>query len=248
MTQWWTKNNKQGCEKGELQTLNGWDCQKSFKNWSFIKSVMLAAAYRQQEIREQTGSLVRRLRSVIQAKDGAFQISERQWEWWEGVIVYLISCVQLFATPWTIACQAPLSVGYHRQEYWSVLLFLSSGDLPKSGIESTPPAFPGGFFTIEPQGKPRKELVCVCVYVCVCVCVLEPTRFLPNLVWNKKERKCSRKTCFVLKWILSINSLNTWRARTNQSLFIPCNHGLLFQCFFEHIFVLVCRFWGHRFQ
>ena len=150
--------------KGELQTLNGWDCQKSFKNWSFIKSVMLAAAYRQQEIREQTGRLVRRLWSVIQAKDGAFQISEWQWEWWEGVIVYSISCVQLFATPWTVACQALLSMGYRRQEYWSVLLFLSSGDLPKSGIESTPPAFPGGFFTIEPQGKPRKELVCVCVY------------------------------------------------------------------------------------
>ena len=165
MTQWWNKNNKQGCEKGELQTLNGWDCQKSFKNWSFIKSVMLAAAYRQQEIREQTGRLVRRLWSVIQAKDGAFQISEWQWEWWEGVIVYSISCVQLFATPWTVACQALLSMGYRRQEYWSVLLFLSSGDLPKSGIESTPPAFPGGFFTIEPQGKPRKELVCVCVCI-----------------------------------------------------------------------------------
>ena len=107
------------------------------------------------------------------------------------MIVYSISCVQLFATPWTVACQALLSMGYRRQEYWSVLLFLSSGDLPKSGIESTPPAFPGGFFTIEPQGKPRKELVCVCV--------LEPTRFLPNLVWNNKERICSRKTCFVLK-------------------------------------------------
>ena len=64
--------------------------------------------------------------------------------------------------------------------------------------------------------------------ISVCVCVLEPTRFLPNLVWNNKERICSRKTCFVLKWILSINSLNTWRARTNQSLFIPCNRGLLF--------------------
>ena len=37
----------------------------------------------------------------------------------------LLSCIQLFATPWTVACQAPLSMGFSRQEYWSGLLFLS---------------------------------------------------------------------------------------------------------------------------
>ena len=43
------------------------------------------------------------------------------------------SCVQLFAAPWTIACQAPLSVGLSRQEYWSGLPCLPPGDLPDPG-------------------------------------------------------------------------------------------------------------------
>ena len=46
-----------------------------------------------------------------------------------------LSRVQLFATPWTVACQAPLSVGFPRHEYWSGLLFPSPGNLPDSGIE-----------------------------------------------------------------------------------------------------------------
>ena len=40
-----------------------------------------------------------------------------------------------FVTPWTVACQAPLSMGFPRQESWSVLFFLSPGDLPESGTE-----------------------------------------------------------------------------------------------------------------
>ena len=43
-------------------------------------------------------------------------------------------------TPWTVACQAPLSMGFPRQEYWSGLPFPSQGDLPNSGIELTSPA------------------------------------------------------------------------------------------------------------
>ena len=42
-----------------------------------------------------------------------------------------LSCVLLFATPWPVACQAPLSMGFSRQEYWSGLLVPSPGDLPK---------------------------------------------------------------------------------------------------------------------
>ena len=43
--------------------------------------------------------------------------------------------IQLFATPWTVACQAPLPMGFSRQEYWSGLPFPSPGDLPDAGIE-----------------------------------------------------------------------------------------------------------------
>ena len=60
------------------------------------------------------------------------------------------SCVRLFVTPWTVARQAPLSMGFSRQEYWSGLPFPPPGDLPDQGIEPASlklPALARGFFT-----------------------------------------------------------------------------------------------------
>ena len=57
--------------------------------------------------------------------------------------------------PWTVACQAPLSVGFPRQEYWSGLPLTSPGGLPDPGIVPVSPALAGGFFTTEPPGKPH---------------------------------------------------------------------------------------------
>ena len=65
-------------------------------------------------------------------------------------------CPNSFATPWTVAFQVPLSMGFPRQQYWSGLPFLSPGDLPDPGIEPVPPASAGGFFTTEPPEKPWK--------------------------------------------------------------------------------------------
>ena len=56
------------------------------------------------------------------------------------VKVKLLSYVRLSATPWTIAYQAPPSVGFSRQEYWSELPFPSLGDLPNPGIKPRSPA------------------------------------------------------------------------------------------------------------
>ena len=66
-----------------------------------------------------------------------------------------LSRVQLFATPWTVAYHASLSIGFSRQEYWSGLPFPSPGDLPDPGMEpvSPPPALAGGFLTTGPPGK-----------------------------------------------------------------------------------------------
>ena len=58
-----------------------------------------------------------------------------------------------FATSRTVAHQAPLSMGFPRQEYWSGLPFPSSGDLPDPGIKLRFPTLAGGFFTTEPAGK-----------------------------------------------------------------------------------------------
>ena len=56
------------------------------------------------------------------------------------VKVKSLSRVQLFSTPWTVAYQAPLSMGFSRQEYWSGLPFPSPGHLPYPGIETGSPA------------------------------------------------------------------------------------------------------------
>ena len=53
---------------------------------------------------------------------------------------FVLSCAQLFATLWTVDCQAPLSIEFSRQEYWSGLPFLSLGDLPQLGIKPVSPA------------------------------------------------------------------------------------------------------------
>ena len=65
-----------------------------------------------------------------------------------------LSLVQLFAAPWTVAHQAPPSMGFSRQEYWSGLPFPSPGDLPDPGIEPRSPALQVDALTSEPPGKP----------------------------------------------------------------------------------------------
>ena len=68
------------------------------------------------------------------------------------------SLVRLFATLWTVARHAPLSMGFSRQEYWNGLPFPPPGDLNDPRIESgsaMAPALQVGFFTAEPPGKPR---------------------------------------------------------------------------------------------
>ena len=66
-----------------------------------------------------------------------------------------LSRVRLFVTPWTVAHQAPLSMGFSRQEYWSGLLFPSPGDLPNPGIEPRSPALQADALSSEPPGKPQ---------------------------------------------------------------------------------------------
>ena len=67
----------------------------------------------------------------------------------------MLSRARLFATPWTIAYQAPPSMGFSRQEYWSGLPFPSPGDLPHPGIEPGSPALQADALPSEPPGKLR---------------------------------------------------------------------------------------------
>ena len=64
------------------------------------------------------------------------------------------SPVQLFTTPWTVAYQAPQSMEFSRQEYWSRLPFPSPGDLPNPGIKPGSPTLQADALPYEPPGKP----------------------------------------------------------------------------------------------
>ena len=64
-----------------------------------------------------------------------------------------LSHVQLFVTPWTVAHQAPLSMEFSRQEYWSGLPFPSPGDLPDPGVKPKSPALQADILTSDPPGN-----------------------------------------------------------------------------------------------
>ena len=76
------------------------------------------------------------------------------------VVVWSLSCVRFFRTPWAVACQAPLPMGFSRQEYWSGLPFPSLGDLPNPGIEPRSPLQADSLST-EPPGKPKEFVIYV---------------------------------------------------------------------------------------
>ena len=73
--------------------------------------------------------------------------------WWLCCCLVTKSC-PTFATPCTVACQASLSMGFPRQEYWSGLSFPSPRNLSDPETEPTSPALAGEFFSTEPCGKP----------------------------------------------------------------------------------------------
>ena len=89
------------------------------------------------------------------------QIDEHMWCVCGGV-VYMLSHVQLFATPWTITFQTPLSMGFPKQEqeYWSWLPFSPPGDLPDPGIEPGSPSLQADFLPLASPAKP-----CINIYI-----------------------------------------------------------------------------------
>ena len=89
-----------------------------------------------------------------------------------------LSCVRLFATPWTVADQASLSMGFSRQGYWSGLPFPSPRDLPNPGIELRPPALSADALLSEPSGK-------LYMYVWLQFSLLDKVSMKIYIQWNK---------------------------------------------------------------
>ena len=110
--------------------------------------------------------------NVVFSHSGTLHSKKMEWTTCTQQIIWVhspLSCVWLFAAPWTVACQAPVSMEFSRQEYWSGLPCPPPGDLPNPGIK--PPslvssAWPGRFFTTSATWEALMNDVCVCVCVC----------------------------------------------------------------------------------
>ena len=142
--------------------------------------------------------------------------------------------IGLFATPWTVAHQVPLSLEFPRQEYWSKLPFPSPGDLPDPGIEPMSPESPAladGFYNIEPPGKPMIILVSFTkegkynsfIYVCVkvkvtqsCPTLCDPMDYIVHGILQAR----------ILEWVAFTFSRGSSQSR-NQIL-ASCTAGRFF--------------------
>ena len=86
----------------------------------------------------------------------------------------LFSHVHPFVTPWTVAWQAPLSMGFSKQEYWSGLPIPFPSDVPHPGIEPASPALAGRFFTTELPAKPHINKCVMCLVTQSCLTLATP--------------------------------------------------------------------------
>ena len=140
------------------------------------------------------------------------------------VCVESLSRVQLFVSPWTVAHQAPLSMGFSRQEYWSGLPGPPPGDLPNPGIDPRSPALQADYLPSEPGGKPIYMCVCVCVYIYTYIFIYAHGHLMGLVV---KECDCLCRRCrrhWFDPWIEKI----PWKRRWQPTLiFLPGeSHGL----------------------
>ena len=85
-----------------------------------------------------------------EGKVGGDKLGDQNWHIHTTMYseVKLLSCVRLFATPWTVTYEVPPSVEFSRQEYWSGLPFPSPGDLPNPGIEPGSPVLQADAVTL----------------------------------------------------------------------------------------------------
>ena len=127
-------------------------------------------------------------------------------------------------TPWTVAQQAPLSMGFPRQEYWSGLPFLSPGNLPDPEIEPAShmcpapashmcPALAGGFFTTEPSEKAyvmdRVQLLALCQYKQVLLSTLSQS--FPLVFVSLSALYPAKPTLFKVSFLLHCSASDNLR-------------------------------------
>ena len=99
-------------------------------------------------------------------------------------VCVLVRHVQLFATPWTVAHQAPLSMGFSWQEYWSGLPFPPPGDLPDPRIKPRSLALHVDSLLSEPAGKPHLYNIHTHIHICLnqCAVYLKLTQYCKSII------------------------------------------------------------------
>ena len=117
--------------------------------------------------------------------------------------VKLLSRVRLFATPWTVAYEAPLSIEFSRQEYWSGLPYPPPRDLPDPGIKPRSPALQADALPSEPPGKPllgwmviknKKEMKDIRQFTHIThlkVCMIKTLGWCAKKLWINVCYKCN---------------------------------------------------------
>ena len=138
----------------------------------------------------------------------------------------LLSHVRLFATPWTVANQASLSMGFSRQEYWSGLLFPFPGDLPNPGIEPRSPTMRADALPSEPPGKPHSsESVQFSSVAQACLTFCDPhesqnARLL--CPWDFPGKSTGVGCYFLFQGVFQIQGLNPGFLHCRQTFFTVC--------------------------
>ena len=120
----------------------------------------------------------------------------------EIVSVLVASHVHLFVTSWTVARQAPLSMEFSRQEYWSGLPFPSPKDLPNPGIEPRSSALQAGFLPTELQGSPIEIDISAFAIFAHHASVRNITYSMPATLfcpWNSPDENTGMGCCFLLQ-------------------------------------------------
>ena len=129
--------------------------QKTLKSWThYLKCFCLSFLIVKVGISESTSRIIIRFKW---SKPGMYPK--------KCLVLVSLSHVWLFAIPWTIARQTPLSMEFTRQEYWSGLSFSSLGELPNPGVKPVSTTFQEDSLAFEPPGKPgtTREVVPMCV-------------------------------------------------------------------------------------
>ena len=131
---------------------------------------------------------------------------------------------QLCPTPWTVAHQSPLFMGFPRQEYWRGLPCPSPGDLPDPGMELTSPALVGGFFTTEPLGKPSSK-------ISKTISLWKLEHILPSILWGIQVKgDCLHGHLFLSSLIPDLFSLLTFFSSQSTQRLQSGETGPIFPC------------------